>query len=104
MCIYISETCRNTVMLDLHEGSKVALEDIVDVVEKREGSGRQILRRAGLHGTNIEILSIPPMLFSDDMNAGRSKVFSKMDNIVLVLPSIPNLCNGKKSRHHLESS
>ena len=77
---------------------------ITKIIARPDGSGRKILREAGLGETTIEIVSVPLMIFSDDMNAGRSKTFSKMDNTVLILPSVPDLVKETKSRHHLGSS
>ncbi len=101
--IYLSECSKEKVMLGLEQRLQIALSDVMEIHGNTEGIGRRLLRRSGLDET-VEILTIPLMIFSDDMNSGRSKVFSKMDNTVLILPSVPNLKNGGKSRHHIESN
>tara|TARA_R110002050_G_C8952943_1_gene513549 strand:+ start:2047 stop:4593 length:2547 start_codon:yes stop_codon:yes gene_type:complete len=77
------------------------IKDILVVRPNWSGRGRRVLQNAGLTA-EIEIVPVPLMIFSDDMNAGRTKTFSKMDNTILVLPSVPD--GNSKSRHHVSST
>ena len=81
---------------------EIPVENILSINANLSGRGRTALNRAGLN-SEMEVLTVPLMLFSDDMNAGRTKTFSKMDNTLLILPSFLDE-NGKKSRYHLTST
>ncbi len=97
--------CLEVIISDVNEDqikAVVDLKDVVQVMPDDMAKGRQLLMSGGIT-SEMEIVSVPLMLFSDDMNAGRTKTFSKMDNTILVLPSVRDACN-KKARHHLTSS
>tara|TARA_R110002050_G_scaffold154157_1_gene282007 strand:+ start:1456 stop:2886 length:1431 start_codon:yes stop_codon:yes gene_type:complete len=82
--------------------SVISAVDILSIIPNLLGRGRSLLAQAGVK-SEMEIVSVPLMLFSDDMNAGRTKTFSKMDNTVLCCPTVLDE-RGLKSRHHLTSS